>query len=120
MLINGLSEVQQATREEASGGLNGIGALFRRDDLLEVIARSPQVAPYMAQADFMDIVKTIRQDPSSVGQYLSDNRIQALLQVLLMQKNPDMFRKAEEAELRRQKEKVFEFFVRVSGFRLTS
>mmetsp|Transcript_50225 Transcript_50225/g.104826 ORF Transcript_50225/g.104826 Transcript_50225/m.104826 type:complete len:522 (-) Transcript_50225:496-2061(-) len=106
MLINGLAEVQQAAREEdSSSGLNGIGALFRRDDLLDVIARSPQVAPYMAQADFMDAVKAIRQDPSSVGQYLSDNRIQALLQVLLMQKNPDMFRKAEEAELRRQKDK---------------
>jgi hypothetical protein len=107
MLINGLAEVQQAAREDdASSGLNGIGALFRRDDLLEVISRSPQVAPYMAQADFMDAVKAIRQDPSSVGQYLSDNRIQALLQVLLMQKNPDIFRKAEEAELKRQKEKV--------------
>jgi hypothetical protein len=107
MLINGLAEVQQAAREEdSSSGLNGIGALFRRDDLLDVIARSPQVAPFMAQADFMDAVKAIRQDPSSVGQYLSDNRIQALLQVLLMQKNPDIFRKAEEQELRRQKEKV--------------
>ena len=108
MLTNGLAEVQQALRDDASSlnGLNGIGALFRRDDLIEVISHSPQLAPFMAQPDFMEAVQAIRKDPSTVGNYLSDQRIQALLQILLMQKNPDMFRKAEEAELKRQKEKV--------------
>ena len=107
MLTNGLAEVQQAAREESDGvGLDGIGALFRRDDLMEVIARSPQLVPFVAQPDFMEAVQAIRKDPKTVSMYLSDNRIQILLQVLLMQKNPDIFRKAEEAELRRQKEKV--------------
>jgi hypothetical protein len=106
MLTNGLADVQQAAHSDPGEGLSGIGALFRRDDLMEVIARSPQLVPFMAQPDFMETVQAIRKDPSKVGNHLSDNRIQTLLQVLLMQQNPDIFRKAEEAELKRQKEKV--------------
>ena len=107
MLVNGLSEVQQLQREEsASGGLSSIANLFRQENLLEVIARSPQLAPHVAEPDFMEMVQCIRKDPTTVTQYLSDPRIQTLVQVLLIQKNPEIFRKAEEEEIRRQKEKV--------------
>ena len=83
-LTAGLAEVQQAEREdEGTETISGIGALFQRPDLLEVISRSPQLAPHMGEPDFMEAVQAIRKTPSSVGRYLQDPRIQTLLQVLV-------------------------------------
>ena len=62
MLTNGISEVEAAMRAEQSSGIKGIGNLLRRPHLVEIIARSPQLAPFLAQPDFPGIVQELQTD----------------------------------------------------------
>jgi len=106
MLVNGLSEVQALAREEGSTiGLEKIASLFRRDDLMEIIAKSPKLASFLADKDFVEALQSVRADPKTIAQHLSNEKIQMLLQFLLMHENPDLVRKAEEAEIKKRQEK---------------
>uniref|UniRef100_A0A7S4NTQ4 STI1 domain-containing protein n=1 Tax=Guillardia theta TaxID=55529 RepID=A0A7S4NTQ4_GUITH len=105
MLTNGISEVEAAMRAEQSSGIKGIGNLLRRPDLVEIIARSPQLAPFLAQPDFPGIVQELQTDSNALMKHLNDQRVQLLLQELLRMQNPDVFRHAEEEEIKRRKAK---------------
>lgn len=56
-LRQGLADVQRAAREADPRGLTGIGDLLLRDDLLDIMAHSPVLAPCIVQADFMAAVQ---------------------------------------------------------------
>eukprot|EP00960_Hanusia_phi_P077617 768717-Hanusia_phi.AAC.8 len=105
MLTNGISEVEAAMRTEQSSGVKGIGNLLRRPDLVDIIAKSPQLAPFLAQPDFPGIVQELQTDSNALMKHLNDQRVQLLLQELLRMQNPDMFRHAEEEEIKRRKAK---------------
>jgi len=109
MLKNGMAEVDQEINRmqvDADGnvGLDAIGKLFQRPDLNEIIARTPQLVASLGDAEFMKTVESIRQNPNLLPGHLQDSRIQALLQALLIQNNPEVMHKQEEAMLRKRKE----------------
>jgi len=105
MLTNGVAEVESQLRSEASGagGLGQITKLLQRPDLLEVIGRHHQLSGFLAQEDFMVILKELQTDPQSLMKHLNDDRVQLLLQELMRLNDPDAFRKREEEELNRRK-----------------
>ena len=109
--------MQRAIREADPRGLSGIGDLFLREDLLDIMAHNPVLAPCIVQSDFMAAIQArppppppqptglrprapaarareqaIRRDPSSVGAYLRDARVQLLLQAVVMQRTPEEMR----------------------------
>lgn len=87
-------------------------SMFGRPDLLNVIARSPQLAPFIAQPDFMQIVADLQKNPKNFSKwacagwavcpdarrYSQDQRVMMLLQVLIQDMQPDMFRNMAQAE----------------------
>ena len=103
MLSNGIAEVEAQIKAQASsGGLGQIVQLLQRPDLLEVIGRHPQLAGFLAQDDFVAVVKELQTDPQSLMKHLNDDRVQMLLQVLMQLNNPEAFRKREEEEIARR------------------
>lgn len=110
MLKNGLDEVEKdidAMQVDGEGNvtLDGIGKLFQRPDIKEIMAKNAQLVAFLGDAEFMETVESIRQNPSLLPSHLSDNRIQVLLQALLMQSNPNVMRKQEEEMMRKRKER---------------
>lgn len=63
-LRQGLADVQRAAREADPRGLSGIGDLLLRDDLLDIMAHNPVLAPCIVQADFMAAVQVFILRPS--------------------------------------------------------
>ena len=61
--------------------------------------------PFLGDAEFLATVESIKKNPSLLPGHLQDNRIQALLQALLLQNNPDIMRKEEEEMLKKRKER---------------
>jgi hypothetical protein len=56
-LRQGLADVQRAAREADPRGLSGVGDLLLRDDLFDIMAHNPVLAPCIVQADFMAAVQ---------------------------------------------------------------
>jgi len=104
MLTNGKAEVEAQLRQEAGsmGGLGQIAKLLQRPDLVDVIGRHPQLAPFLAQADFTVILNELQTDPQALMKHLNDDRVQLLLQELMRMNNPDAFKKREEEEIKRR------------------
>lgn len=107
MLTNGMAEVEQQIRAEASsGGLGQIIKLLSRPDLVEVIGKHPQLSGFLSQPDFVTILTELQTDPQALMKHLNDNRVQLLLQELMRLNNPDLFRKREEEEIKRRQEEA--------------
>jgi len=103
MLTNGLKDVE--AEMAASGDSFGINNLLNRPDLLEFVAKSPTLSPFLVQPDFPELLQELKNDKAALGKHLNDQRVQLLLQELLRESNPNIFKKAEEDEIRRRKEK---------------
>eukprot|EP00285_Hemiselmis_virescens_P013539 CAMPEP_0173391192 /NCGR_PEP_ID=MMETSP1356-20130122/17702_1 /TAXON_ID=77927 ORGANISM="Hemiselmis virescens, Strain PCC157" /NCGR_SAMPLE_ID=MMETSP1356 /ASSEMBLY_ACC=CAM_ASM_000847 /LENGTH=574 /DNA_ID=CAMNT_0014348765 /DNA_START=109 /DNA_END=1833 /DNA_ORIENTATION=- len=109
MLSNGLAEVEQAIDKmqvdgDGNVGLDGIAKLFQRPDLMEIIARTPALVSSLGDAEFIKTVESIKKNPNLLPSHLGDQRIQQLLQALLVQNNPDVMHKQEEMRFMKRKE----------------
>eukprot|EP00294_Goniomonas_avonlea_P015934 CAMPEP_0114557490 /NCGR_PEP_ID=MMETSP0114-20121206/9859_1 /TAXON_ID=31324 /ORGANISM="Goniomonas sp, Strain m" /LENGTH=577 /DNA_ID=CAMNT_0001742783 /DNA_START=13 /DNA_END=1746 /DNA_ORIENTATION=+ len=106
MLKSGLQEADHEFKMNAGQqAKQSLGNLFGRPDLLDIIVSSPDLAPYVAQQDFMEMVQNLQKDPLTFTQYQSDPRCMTLLQVLLQRSNPDMFAKMAEKEQKEMKKR---------------
>ena len=84
MLTNGLADAKrEAEREEASGGMGGLGNVFGAPDVLQKIASNPQTAPLLADPSFMAKLEELKRDPSSINRHLNDQRILSVMGMLM-------------------------------------
>eukprot|EP00216_Chloropicon_sp_CCMP2111_P002259 CAMPEP_0198243450 /NCGR_PEP_ID=MMETSP1446-20131203/27808_1 /TAXON_ID=1461542 ORGANISM="Unidentified sp, Strain CCMP2111" /NCGR_SAMPLE_ID=MMETSP1446 /ASSEMBLY_ACC=CAM_ASM_001112 /LENGTH=588 /DNA_ID=CAMNT_0043927267 /DNA_START=39 /DNA_END=1805 /DNA_ORIENTATION=+ len=73
-------EKEQSKRE---GGVEGMGSLFNSPDVWAKIANNPQTSSYLAQPDFVQMLRNVQNDPKSVSNYLQDPRMMQVFGVLL-------------------------------------
>lgn len=84
MLTNGLADAKrEAERDEAAGGMGGLGNVFGAPDVLQKIASNPQTAPLLADPSFMAKLEELKRDPSSINRHLSDQRILSVMGMLM-------------------------------------
>ncbi|KAG0243905.1 putative stress-induced protein STI1 [Mortierella sp. GBAus27b] len=74
-LQKGLQEAQQAMDKEGS---MGFGQFFG-PDVFAKIAANPKLAPFLAQPDVMEKIRTIQANPSAMNLYMQDQRIMTIL-----------------------------------------
>jgi len=101
MLKNGLADVEKAKAAGAASPgdiFSGLGNMFNRPDLMDIVRSAPQLAPYASQPDFLAIVEQLKSNPSSLGQYAQDPRVMQLVTTLLQMQNPNFFNQAAAAE----------------------
>ena len=48
----------------------------QRPDLVDVVARHPQLGGFLAQPDFMTILQELQTDPQALMKHLNDDRVQ--------------------------------------------
>mmetsp|Transcript_20597 Transcript_20597/g.50670 ORF Transcript_20597/g.50670 Transcript_20597/m.50670 type:complete len:556 (-) Transcript_20597:396-2063(-) len=82
MLTKGLEDAKAAGSRD-QGGLGGLGNIFGQPDVLQKIASNPQTAGYLSDPSFMMKLQMLQQDPSSIGQHLSDQRIMQVMGMLM-------------------------------------
>jgi len=84
MLTNGLQDAKrEQARDEASGGMGGLGNVFGAPDVLQKIASNPQTAPLLADPSFMAKLEELKRDPGAISKHLSDQRILSVMGMLM-------------------------------------
>ncbi|KAJ1990206.1 Hsp90 cochaperone [Dimargaris cristalligena] len=83
LLKKGLDDAERVIlKREHPDAVRGIHDIFA-GDLVGKISRNPQLAPYLAQPDFMAKVQAIQNDPSVLNQHMQDPRIMNLMMGLM-------------------------------------
>ncbi|GJN26878.1 hypothetical protein PR202_gb14844 [Eleusine coracana subsp. coracana] len=84
-LKSGLAQARQASspRRPASGAADGIGKMFQGPELWSRIAADPTTRAYLDQPDFMQMLRQVQRNPSSLNNYLSDPRMVQVLSLML-------------------------------------
>lgn len=84
MLVKGLEDAKAAASSaDKGGGLGGLGNIFGAPDVLSKIASNPQTAGYLSDPSFMMKLQQLQQNPESIGQHLSDQRIMQVMGMLM-------------------------------------
>ncbi|KAK3144127.1 hypothetical protein QOZ80_4AG0309120 [Eleusine coracana subsp. coracana] len=84
-LKSGLAQARQASspRHPTSGAADGIGKMFQGPELWSRIAADPTTRAYLDQPDFMQMLRQVQRNPSSLNNYLSDPRMVQVLSLML-------------------------------------
>ncbi|KAL6903776.1 hypothetical protein ACP4OV_004589 [Aristida adscensionis] len=81
-LRSGLAQAQAAPRRPASGA-DAIGRVFQGPELWSKIAADPTTRGYLDQPDFVQMLREVQRNPSSLNNYLSDQRMVQVLSLML-------------------------------------
>nr|BAJ85944.1 predicted protein [Hordeum vulgare subsp. vulgare]BAJ97130.1 predicted protein [Hordeum vulgare subsp. vulgare] len=83
----GLADAKKAAaappRRPPSGGADAIGQMFQGPELWTKIASDPATRAYLDQPDFMQMLRDVQRDPSSLNMFLSDPRMMQVLSLML-------------------------------------
>uniref|UniRef100_A0A0D9VIV0 STI1 domain-containing protein n=1 Tax=Leersia perrieri TaxID=77586 RepID=A0A0D9VIV0_9ORYZ len=83
----GLADAKKAAaappRRPPPGGPDGIGQMFQGPELWTKIASDPTTRAYLEQPDFMQMLREVQRNPSSLNMYLSDPRMMQVLGLML-------------------------------------
>lgn len=86
---SGLESVKRAIQSEASAdGLGGdpsggLGNLFNDPNMIQKLASNPKTASLLADAEFMNKLQQLQQNPNDVGMAMQDPRFLQVMSVLL-------------------------------------
>ncbi|KAI3918318.1 hypothetical protein MKX01_041638 [Papaver californicum] len=111
-LKSGLSDAQASamSKSRSSSSSNPFGKIFDRPDLWAKLMADPSTRMYLQQPDFVQMIQNIQKNPDMVNMYMNDQRMMAVLGVLLninmrtanpdemMDKDGDMGMGAAESE----------------------
>uniref|UniRef100_A0A0E0K2Y7 STI1 domain-containing protein n=1 Tax=Oryza punctata TaxID=4537 RepID=A0A0E0K2Y7_ORYPU len=83
----GLADAKKAAaappRRPPPSGADGIGQMFQGPELWTKIASDPTTRAYLEQPDFMQMLRDVQRNPSSLNMYLSDPRMMQVLGLML-------------------------------------
>nr|ADA68360.1 hsp organizing protein/stress-inducible protein [Dactylis glomerata] len=87
-LKGGLADAKKAAaapprRSPSGGGADAIGQMFQGPELWSKIAADPSTRAYLDQPDFMQMLREVQRNPSSLNMYLSDPRMMQVLSLML-------------------------------------
>lgn len=98
---------QQIQQEQATG----IGSLFQGQKVWQKIETTPNLAPFLQQPDFVQKIKQIQENPSTINMHLQDPRVMQVMAAMLgidaamaEQEEERRAREEEEARERRRQE----------------
>ena len=83
---SGFNAVKRAIDAEAQGdGASGdpLGGIFNDPQMIQKLANNPKTSSLLADAEFMQKLQRVKQDPSNVGQEMQDPRFLQVMSVLL-------------------------------------
>ncbi|RDW61210.1 Hsp90 cochaperone STI1 [Aspergillus mulundensis] len=86
---NGLDAVKRAINAEAQADgvtgdpMGGLGNIFNDPQLFQKLASNPKTSGFLADADFMNKLKKIQQNPNNIGEEIKDPRFLQVMSVLL-------------------------------------
>uniref|UniRef100_A0A0E0KTA3 STI1 domain-containing protein n=1 Tax=Oryza punctata TaxID=4537 RepID=A0A0E0KTA3_ORYPU len=86
-LKDGLAQARQARRP--ASGADAIAKVFQGPELWSRIAADPTTRPYLDQPDFMQMLRDVQRNPSSLNNYLSDPRMVQVLSLMLNLRLPN-------------------------------
>ncbi|XP_066322296.1 hsp70-Hsp90 organizing protein-like [Miscanthus floridulus] len=64
-------------------GPDGIGQMFQGPELWSKIASDPTTRAYLSEPDFMQMLREVQRNPSTISTYLSDPRMMQVLSLML-------------------------------------
>lgn len=83
------SDVRQAMSEQGMQALAGFAKVFADPNIWGKIAANPQLAPFLADQDYVSKVKLLAQNPALIQGLMNDQKIlQTVLQLALGSNNP--------------------------------
>jgi stress-induced-phosphoprotein 1 len=74
-LKSGLKEVESAMAGPGAGGMGDAMASAFGPDMWGKIAADPKLAPYLADASFVETLKAIQANPNSLSEHMKDQRV---------------------------------------------
>jgi len=76
--------LREAQNAASAQGTNMLAQLFRNPSLWTIIQSDPNLSPYLAQPDFVQMINNVQQNPQTLNTYLqSDKRLMAVMTKLL-------------------------------------
>jgi stress-induced-phosphoprotein 1 len=96
VLKSGLAQARQTSPRRQASGADGIGKMFQGPELWSRIAADPTTRGYLDQPDFMQMLREVQRNPSSLNNYLSDPRMVQVLSLMLSIKLPNQNNGASE------------------------
>lgn len=91
----GISSVQSAI--DAGEGTGGLGNMFNDPQLIAKLAANPKTAPLLADAEFMNKLTNLKNDPNGMQSAFADPRLLQVLGVLMgvdIQTGPEAYENA--------------------------
>ncbi|XP_062185217.1 hsp70-Hsp90 organizing protein-like [Phragmites australis] len=83
-LRSGLAQARHAaTPRRPASGADAIGKVFQGPELWSKIAADPTTRGYLDQPDFVQMLRDVQRNPSSLNNYLSDQRMVQVLSLML-------------------------------------
>ncbi|CAM0945041.1 unnamed protein product [Alopecurus aequalis] len=85
-LKGGLADAKKAAAappRRSPSGADAIGQMFQGPELWSKIAADPATRIYLEQPDFMQMLREVQRNPSSLNMYLSDPRMMQVLSLML-------------------------------------
>ena len=82
----GLEDAKKAAApppRRGPSGPDGIGQMFQGPELWSKIASDPTTRAYLSEPDFMQMLREVQRNPSSISTYLSDPRMMQVLSLML-------------------------------------
>lgn len=83
------ADVRQSMQEQGMQALSGFAKVFADPNILGKIAGNPQLAPFLADQEYVNKVKILGQNPQLIQGFMSDQKIlQTVLQLALGANSP--------------------------------
>jgi stress-induced-phosphoprotein 1 len=82
----GLDDAKKAAAappRRGPSGPDGLGQMFQGPELWSKIASDPTTRAYLSEPDFMQMLREVQRNPSSISMYLSDPRMMQVLSLML-------------------------------------
>ncbi|KAG8071615.1 hypothetical protein GUJ93_ZPchr0006g42953 [Zizania palustris] len=82
-LVDAKKAATAPPRRPPPAGADAIGQMFQGPELWSKIASDPGTRAYLEQPDFMQMLREVQRNPSSLNMYLSDPRMMQVLGLML-------------------------------------